>query len=395
MREFIDGATAVARGALDAGCTFFAGYPITPATPILVHMMRELPKVGGVAIQAEDEIAAAGMCIGAALAGARAMTATSGPGLSLMSENIGLAIMGEVPLVIVDAQRMGPATGGATTVAQGDVQFIRWGTSGGYPLIALAPTNVADCYSLTLRAFDLAERFRTPTILAADKEVVMTLETVEVADGRPAPVRARVHAAESQHFVPYRVGELSDVPAMSQMGGPHAVRFTGSTHDERGFLAKDPAKVARLNAHLAAKIEAHRDEIELVGADLQDGAETLVVSYGTTARSAVQAVRAARQASRKVSLLIVYSLWPVPERAIRDALRGVRRVIVPELNLGQYRLEIERLAGDRQVIGVQRVDGELITPEEIVGVMRDTGYGMRDAGYLMRPERRAAESKDA
>ena len=174
MREFVDGSQAIAKGAIVAGCNFFAGYPITPATPILYHMFRELPKQGGVVIQGEDEIASIGMCIGAAMAGAKCMTATSGPGLSLYSENIGLAIMGEVPLVIVDVMRLGPATGGATTVGQGDVEFVRWGTSGGYPIIALSPTNPIECYSLTIRAFQLAERFRCPTFLLTDREVVAT-----------------------------------------------------------------------------------------------------------------------------------------------------------------------------------------------------------------------------
>ena len=191
MREFIDGATAVARGALDSGCTFFAGYPISPATPLLLHMIRELPKTGGVAIQAEDEIASICMCIGAAMTGSRALTATSGPGISLYSENIGLAIMGEVPLVIVDVQRLGPATGGATTPGQGDVQFVRWGTSGGYPIIALAPGSVAECYSLTRRAFDLAERFRCPVFLLTDKEMFLSMSTVDVAAYESPPVRAR------------------------------------------------------------------------------------------------------------------------------------------------------------------------------------------------------------
>src|SRR5512142_3065783 len=179
MREFMDGAEAITRGALTAGCNFFAGYPITPATPILLRMLRELPKVGGVGIQGEDEIASLGMCIGAAMTGAKAMTATSGPGLSLYSENIGLAIMGEVPLVIVDVMRLGPATGGATTVAQGDVQFLRWGTSGGYPVIVLCPTNLAECYTLTQQCFNLAERLRTPVFLATDKELVATQATVD------------------------------------------------------------------------------------------------------------------------------------------------------------------------------------------------------------------------
>jgi len=168
MREFTDGSTAIVRGALAAGCTFFAGYPITPASPILVAMMRELPKLGGVAIQAEDELASIGMCIGAVMAGARAMTATSGPGISLYSENIGLAIMGEVPLVIVDVQRQGPSTGGSTTVGQGDVQFVRWGTAGGYPLIALAPSSIPECYSLTMKAFDLADKYRNPACIMAE-----------------------------------------------------------------------------------------------------------------------------------------------------------------------------------------------------------------------------------
>src|SRR5512143_952437 len=178
MREFIDGAEAIARGALAAGCNFFAGYPITPATPILLRMLRELPKVGGVGIQGGDEMASLGKCIGAGMTGAKAMTATSGPGLSLYSENIGLAIMGEVPLVIVDVMRLGPATGGATTVSQGDVQFLRWVTSGGFPIIALCPTNAPECYTLTQRCFNLAEKYRTPVFLATDKETVMTQSAI-------------------------------------------------------------------------------------------------------------------------------------------------------------------------------------------------------------------------
>jgi 2-oxoglutarate ferredoxin oxidoreductase subunit alpha len=371
MREFIDGAEAIARGALAAGCNFFAGYPITPATPILLHMLRELPKVGGVGIQAEDEIASLGFCIGAAMAGAKVMTATSGPGISLYSENIGLGIMGEVPLVIVDCQRLGPATGGATTVGQGDVQFIRWSTSGGFPIIALCPTNVLECYSLTVRAFNLAERFRCPVFLVMDKEVVSTLTSVNLDDYQAEPVVERRLAPATGDFVPYRVERLDDVPPMSPFGGPHLVRFTTSTHDERGFLTKDPAKVDRLNRHLAEKIEAHRDEIELVRLDPQEGAKTLVVSYGITARSMQEAVALARQRGQKVSALTVYSLWPVPESALRQAMTGMGRIVVAELNLGQYRLEIERLAGlldgpRPEVVGVHRVDGELIAPEEII-----------------------------
>ena len=367
MREFIDGAEAIARGALDAGCTFFAGYPITPATPILLHMVEELPKVGGVAIQAEDEIAALGFCIGATLAGMRALTATSGPGISLYSEHIGLAIMGEVPLVIVDVQRMGPATGGATTTAQGDIQFLRWGTSGGFPVIVLAPADVRTCYSLTQRAFDLAERFRVPVMLATDMETVNTRTTVDTSTFERIPVRERAQAPAETAFVPYRAPQPDGVPPMTPLGGPHIVRFTGSSHDERGYLSKAPGEVGDLNARLAAKIEKHVDEMALVDADLQAGAEALLVSYGISAQAARQAAAQARAAGRRVSVLTVYSLWPVPEAAIRAAMAGVERVIVAELNLGQYRREIERLARDDQaVIGAHRVDGELIASAEIL-----------------------------
>jgi 2-oxoglutarate ferredoxin oxidoreductase subunit alpha len=383
MREFLDGNTAIARGALDAGCDFFAGYPITPATPILLAMMRDLPRAGGIAIQGEDEIASLGFCIGAAMSGRRAFTATSGPGISLYSENIGLAIMGEVPLVIVDVQRMGPATGGATTAAQGDVQFIRWCTSGGYPIVVLCPATVADCYTATMRAFDLAERFRCPTFVLTDKEVASTMDTVDTDDLAPYPVREREAAPMDCTFAPCDYPDVDRNVYMSPFGGPHLLRFTTSTHDERGYLTKVPDKVGRLNRHLVSKIENHVDEIEWVRADngthpVQGngisegtrsvaGAEVLLVSYGITARAVDEAVRTARGAGRAVSSLTLLSLWPLPERALRQAMEGARRVVVAELNDGQLRREIERLACDEaEVLGVHRLDGELITPEQIL-----------------------------
>lgn len=377
MREFIDGSTAIVRGALDSGCTFFAGYPITPASPILMQLLRELPKVGGVAIQAEDEIASIGMCIGATLAGARAMTATSGPGISLYSENIGLAIMGEVPLVIVDVQRLGPATGGATTVGQGDVQFVRWGTGGGYPVIALAPSSVAECYSMTRRAFDLAERFRCPVFLLTDKELDMTSVTVELDtfDAPSVRPRAVVAAPASASGAianppPYVYEPADGVPPMAQYGGNALVRFTGSTHDERALITKAPGKVAALNEHLRAKIEEHAEEIELVASDLDPLARTLFVSYGITAGAMREAVRRMRAEGRRVSALTVHSLWPVPESALFDALITADLVVVAELNHGQYRREIERIAPGIEVRGLHRVDGELITPEQFVEAAR-------------------------
>lgn len=368
LREYTDGSTAIVRGALDAGCTFFAGYPITPASPILMMMMRELPRLGGVAVQGEDEIASMGMCIGAVMAGARALTATSGPGLSLYSESIGLAVIGEVPLVIVDVQRLGPATGGATTVGQGDVQFARWGTAGGYPIIALAAASIPDCYHLTMRAFDLAERFRCPVLLLTDKELNMTMNTVPVDEYAPGAVRERPRP--DGPGAPYRYRPPDLVPPLRHYGGDETVRFTGSTHDERAFITKHPPTVDALNRHLAAKIEDHRDEIDMVEADLQPGAATLVVSYGVTAGAVREAVRGARAQGGSLSSLVLKSLWPVPDAAIREAAEGHGRILVAELNLGQYRLELERLLPHHRVVGLHRVDGEMVTPEQVLEAAR-------------------------
>jgi 2-oxoglutarate ferredoxin oxidoreductase subunit alpha len=369
MREFIDGAEAIVRGALAAGCNFFAGYPITPATPILLQMLRQLPKRGGIGIQGEDEIASIGMCIGAAMTGMKAMTATSGPGISLYSENIGMALMGEVPLVIVDVMRLGPATGGATTVSQGDVQFLRWCTSGGLPVIALCPSNLAECFTLTMHAFNLAEKFRTPVFIATDKETVATQQSVDTDTFQRIEIINRTYASADAEFIPYHIKKLADVPAFAPIGGMHLTRFTTSMHDERGMLTKKPSNVNKTSRHLYQKIEAHRAELEWTRLDAEPGATTLVVSYGISTRSMIQAVRNTRARGERVSMLTVQSLFPVPEQSLRNAMRGVSRVIVPELNFGQYRLEIERIAATLdprpQVIGVNRVDGELITPEEI------------------------------
>jgi len=367
MREFINGAEAVARGALRAGCDFFAGYPITPATPILLHMVKELPKVGGVAIQAEDEIAALGMCIGAVLTGSRAMTATSGAGISLFSENIGAAIMLETPLVIVDVQRMGPATGGSTTSSQDDIQFLRWGTSGGYPVIVLSPKDAAECYTVIQRAFDLSERFRTPVFVAIDKEISLSAATINSADFIDYSVRERAFAPRDKEYIPNRFDFPAQVLPMAPFGGPHPLRVTTSAHDERGYLTKDQAAMERFNQHLIAKIDNHLEEITLVDADLQDDAEILFISYGVTACAVGEAIQMARDNGKKVSALTITSLWPVPSEEIRHALSGVKRVAVVEMNLGLYRREIECLASeDQEVIGINRLDGNLVTPDEIL-----------------------------
>ncbi|MDP7512118.1 MAG: pyruvate flavodoxin/ferredoxin oxidoreductase [Candidatus Marinimicrobia bacterium] len=355
-REMVDGASAIARGALDAGCNYFAGYPITPASGILSHMLRELPKVGGIGFQGEDEISSLGHCIGAAMAGATVFTATSGPGLSLYSENLGLAIMMEVPIVIAISQRLGPSTGAATASAQGDIQFMRWGTTGGYPMIVLSPTNISESYHLTKRAFKLAKRFRTPVFLASDKDTVMTTESVSVDAMKHAPDWPEIpNGIIKKALDPYRVD-----------GPIH--HYTGSSHNDDGHITKDPDIIATLNERLRMKIESNLDELSLVKSDLEAGADTLMVSYGVSARSMDAAVNKIRNAGNKISSMTIYSLWPIPEKTIQDCLKGIKRVIVPEMNHGQYLREIERLVNrDIELIGVNRVDTILITPEEIIG----------------------------
>ncbi len=365
-KEYLDGAEAVVRGALDSGCDFFAGYPITPSSGILVRMMRELPRRGEVAIQAEDEIASLGICIAAAMAGRRVLTATSGPGISLYSENLGLAIMGEVPLVIVNVQRLGPATGGATTGAEGDVQFVQWGTSGGLPMVVLTPTDVATTYWLTSVAFKLAESLRIPVILNTSKDLIQTMETVDTSDWRREAVTARPAYAGGAPYLPYAYTQPEDIPAFLPIGADIQVRFTTSMHDARAVLTKSPAEVQRLYDHLSQKVTSRLAEMTYGKEDVEAGAQHLVVASGVSARSAMAAVSESRRQGKKVNLLILYTVWPVPEATIRSAARGMKSVIVPELNLGLYAREIERVLPEHRVVRVNRVDGELLSARQII-----------------------------
>ncbi|MBI4705721.1 MAG: pyruvate flavodoxin/ferredoxin oxidoreductase [Deltaproteobacteria bacterium] len=366
--EFVEGNEAVARGAMMAGCDFFASYPITPASSILHYMLELAPESGTVVIQAEDEIASIGFCIAAAMAGRKAMTSTSGPGLSLYSENIGLAIMGETPLVIVDVQRQGPATGSATMGAEGDVQFTRWVTSGGLPVVALSPATVAEAYELTYRAFGFAEKLRSPVFVLSSKEIGVTRETVDLdAVELPPRIERRRVPPGQERYLPHYFESPADVPAIADFGGDYVARYTTSTHDQAAYLTTKPDVIEKMLEHYAAKIERAADDLALYQEDRQPGAEILVVSYGIISRSAAVAVRQARARGRKISSLVLQTLWPVPERAIRQAMTGVRRVVVPEMNLGQYVLEIERLAPDGvDVVGVAKMDTTLLSPELII-----------------------------
>ena len=369
--EFIDGNEAIMRGALDAGCDFFAGYPITPATSLLLIAIRELPKVGGIAVQAEDEIGGISMCIAASMAGRKVLTATSGPGLSLYSESIGLAIMGEVPLVIVDSQRMGPATGGATTHGEGDIQFARWGTSGGYPLIVLAPRDLRTSYELTVHAFNLAERYRTPVLLMTSKELSLTRRSEDTATWQaPALLERRYYSGEPAEFLPYRFEPGHDAPDFLPIGAAVQVRFTTSIHGPDGQLTNDAAKRREKLEHLSDKVTWDKPGVSLYDYDPQAGAAVLIVSYGFAAQAALDAVDELRQQGVRVSSLVLYTLWPVPEGVLLEALAAHSQVVAPEHNNGQYLLELERLA-DRCFISLQRFDGTLISPTEITQAVLD------------------------
>jgi len=365
MRRLIDGNEAIARGALAAGCRFFAGYPITPATGILTTMMAELPRLGGTAVQGEDEIASIGMCIGASVTGEKVLTATSGPGLALYSENIGLAIALETPIVIVDCQRHGPSTGAATKTGQGDIQFVRWGHSGGYPIIALAPESVEECYTLTPVAFNLAEKFRTPVFVLIDKELSLSRETVDI-ESLPVAEPTNRSDVETTETNPYCFDDCVDIPPFVPLDGSRMVRYTGSAHDECGELCGDNTVLGKFTRHYVDKIDTRTNEIALFDEDLEPGADTLVVSYGIVARSAREAVRMARLRGRAVSHLVLKTLWPVPEQALCHAAEGVKRILVPENNYGLYRREIERLICGPTFSGIQKADATLVTPAEVL-----------------------------
>lgn len=363
MAEFITGNQAVVRGAVLARCDFFAGYPITPASSVLTEMIRALRDMPHRVVQTEDEIAAIGQCIGAAMAGARAMTATSGPGMSLYSENIGLAIMGEVPLVIVDCQRMGPATGGATATGEGDVMFARHGTSGGYPIPVLAASCAESAFWLTVEAFNMAEELRSPVVLLTSKDIALTRRSVDLGRITLPEVRGRVTAASDEGFVPYRVAAREDIPCFSPIGGSHRVRFTGSIHDERGELTIDPGAIAGKLEHLHAKVLCRARSLERVHFDLEEGAETLLITYGGTDGAAREAVAELRAGGVRVSHLTLFTLFPLPREALRKAVRGAVRVIVAELNIGLYVDALRPLLPGASVESLVRFDGGLISPE--------------------------------
>ena len=367
----MEGNEAIAWGAVAAGCNFFAGYPITPATTIYNTMLKLLPPKGGVCLQGEDEIASIGFCLGASMAGMKTMTATSGPGISLYSEQISFAIGSEIPIVIVDVQRLGPSTGSATKGADGDIQFLQWSNSGGLPVIVLVPTDVKDCYELTVQAFNLAERFRCPVFVAANKEISMTRETFSLDELTLSPLVERRPADPDEPFLPFRVHADRQVPDFLPIGAKTLVRQTSSTHGANGYINTDPEEIGLMQQRLKEKLEGtvadytYFDEIHI------PEAETLIVTYGITARSARTAVERLKTEGHLASLLILKTLWPVPEALIRAKVGPYKRLVVAEMNLGQYVREIQRITPDKYIGFVGQMDGELIKPVQIMAEVRN------------------------
>jgi 2-oxoglutarate ferredoxin oxidoreductase subunit alpha len=362
--KFLQGDAASAYGALYGGCDFFAGYPITPASEVAEVLAAELPNVGGYCIQMEDEIASVGAMIGAVWAGAKAMTATSGPGFSLMQENIGYAIMTETPCVIVDVQRSGPSTGQATLPAQGDIMQARWGTHGDHEMIALAPSTVQECLMLTADAFNLAEEYRNPVILLMDGEVGHLREKVVFPD--PSEVRImerRLTECANGVFG----GEA--IPPMTQFGRGSFVHITGSTHKETGMRDVFTQEVhEKLVRRIYSKINDRRAELVRVEEHFMEDAEVAVVSLGVAARPAMGAVLRAREEGKKVGLIRLLVVWPFPDRVIASAGKKVKRMLVPEMNLGQISREIQRFA-DCEVVSVPKIGGVSHTVEDIYSVL--------------------------
>ncbi|MDZ4865302.1 MAG: 2-oxoacid:acceptor oxidoreductase subunit alpha [Gemmatimonadota bacterium] len=361
--RLIQGNEACALGALHAGCNFYAGYPITPATEIMEHMARLLPPRRGVFVQMEDEIAALAAVIGAAWAGSKAMTATSGPGFSLMQENLGYAAMTDTPCVVVDSQRMGPSTGLPTLPSQGDVMQARWGSHGDRPGVTLTASSVRNVYEVTVAAFNISEQFRVPVVLLLDAVVSHMREGVEFPD---LPVVTRKRPVELAGFLPFGGAEFMPLGA----GKPIVV--TGLAHAESGLpRATDGANAERMLHHAIDRIDAGSDVILRTRPFQLEDAEVGIIAYGISARPARGAVALLRAEGIRAGLLELETLWPLPERAILALAARTRLLLVPELNLGQLVLAIRAtVEGRTPVVALNRVDGLIFPPEQMAGTIR-------------------------
>jgi len=363
----LQGNEACVQGAIRAGMRFYGGYPITPSSEVAEQSSILLPQVGGKFIQMEDEIASIASVIGASLAGKKAMTASSGPGISLKQELVGYAAMAEVPIVIVYIMRMGPSTGLPTSPAAGDVMQARWGAHGDHSIIAVCPTSVKEMYELTIKAFNLAEQYRTPVYLITDEVIAHMREGVVIEDEYEIVDRKRPTEAPSPDYLPYRCTDESGVPPMAAYGDGYRFHVTGLSHGESGFPTNSPAINEALIRRICSKIEDHADEICFNETFFTEDAEQLFVAYGSCARLSLYVVKQLREAGIKAGLFVPKVLWPFPANALKAVVTDkVKNVIVPEMNLGQYALEVERVLGGKcPVSRISKVSGELFKTEEV------------------------------
>lgn len=369
---FIQGNEACVQAALYAGLDFFAGYPITPSTEIAEHLAKLLPQKGGKFIQMEDEIASICAIIGASLTGKKVMTATSGPGFSLMQEGLGYAVMAEIPCVIVDVQRGGPSTGLPTSGSQGDVNQARWGTHGDHSIIAMTASNHQDLFAITVDAFNLAETYRTPVILLLDEVIGHMRERLVLPEPGEIPLVDRLHTAvkEGVDYHPYLPREDGRLP-MSDFGGVHRFNVTGLSHDMWGFPTSNPETVHDLMRHLVDKIDHYVNEIARYREYHLDDAECVFISYGSPARSALHVVEYLRAKNEKIGLLELQTLWPFPSRIVREKCARAKWVVVVELNMGQI-MQAVKAAVDQpaKVFLANRIDGQFIKPNDIRDILR-------------------------
>lgn len=369
--HFMQGDYACAEGAIAAGCRFFAGYPITPATEIAERMARRLPEVGGVYIQMEDELGSMAAVIGASYAGVKAMTATSGPGFSLMQENIGLAAMTETPCVIVDIMRGGPSTGQPTKPSQQDVMQAKWGSHGDYEIIALAPFSVQEMFDLAIEAFNLSETYRVPVFVMADEIIGHMRERVTIpAKNEIKVIDRKKPQASPKKYAPFQPDE-NMVPPMSCFGDGFHFYATGLTHDETGHPQTSSAEAQQKLVHrLCDKIRKNAEKIVKVQEVMLEDVEVAVVAYGIASRAALSAVREARKEGIKAGLLRLVTLWPFPEKYVSELAKQAEVVLVPEMNCGQLVREVERAAKETPVILLSKLGEEPHRPMEILDVIR-------------------------
>jgi 2-oxoglutarate ferredoxin oxidoreductase subunit alpha len=370
---FMQGDIACAEGAICAGCRFFGGYPITPATEVAQRMSERLPLVEGMYIQMEDELASMNAVLGASWSGVKAMTATSGPGFSLMMENLGLGIMLETPCVLVNVQRGGPSTGLPTLAGQGDMMQARWGSHGDYAIIALAPSSPQELFDLTIKAFNLSEIYRVPVLVMTDAEVGHMTEKVVIPPPEEIETVSRQKpTASPEEYQPYRVPEGEMVPPMAVAGDGYRIHVTGLTHDERGYPATSDEKVQwELIPRLIDKIEKNKADIVMLEEKGLDDAEVAIVSYGMAARTSIWPMQMAREEGIKVGMLRLISVWPFPDDEIHDLAGRVNGIVVPEINMGQIVREVQRCAaGQTEVISVPHPGGGIHDPQKVLAAIR-------------------------